>query len=90
MPDDEAVSGAEPTGRELLEQAAVALMDCATVALAVQSDLDQPYRDDPRWSPWTRWVEPRAQRAHDLAITIRKHLRETPPPGHAKRPPRAP
>ena len=73
------MSGAEPTDRELLERAAVALIDCATAALTVKPDLDQPYRDDPRWSPWTRWVEPGAQRAHDLAITIRKHLRETQP-----------
>lgn len=73
------MSGAEPTDRELLERAAAALMDCATVALTVQPDLEQPYRDDPRWSPWTRWVEPKANRAYELAVTIRKRLRETQP-----------
>jgi len=62
--------------RELLEQAAEALWECSKAALTVKPDLDKPYRDDPRWSPWTRWVEPRARRAHDLAMTIRKHLRE--------------
>lgn len=66
------------TDRELLEQAAETLMNCAKAALTVKPNLDKPYPDDPRWSPWTRWVEPRARRAHDLAITIRQHSRAAP------------
>lgn len=27
--------------------------------MAVKPLLDQPYPDDPRWTPWTRFVEPR-------------------------------
>jgi hypothetical protein len=34
-------------------------MDCAKMAITVKPNLDKPYPDDPRWSPWTRWVEPR-------------------------------
>jgi len=62
------------TDRELLEAAARALRSFCLRALTVRPSLDQPYRDDPRWSPWTRWVEPEARRAHDLSRTIRKHL----------------
>jgi hypothetical protein len=43
-------------------------------ALTVKPTLDTPYPDDPRWTPWTRWVEPEARRAHDLAMGVRKHL----------------
>lgn len=61
--------------RELLEQAAKALMDCAKAALTVKPTLDEPYRDAPEWTPYTRWVERSARRAHDLAIQIRKHVK---------------
>jgi len=63
--------------RELLRQAAEALMDSAKAALTVKPSLDQPYPDDPRWTPYTRWVERPARRAHDLSIAIRKNLRES-------------
>jgi hypothetical protein len=69
---------APPSADELLGQAAKALMDCAKAALTVKPMLDKPYPDDPRWSPWTRWVEPRARRAHDLAMVIRRHLKAMP------------
>lgn len=67
-----------PTDRELLGQAAEALWGCAKAALTVEHSLDKPYPDDPRWSPWTRWVERPAREAHDLAMAIRKHLKATP------------
>ena len=66
--------------RELLEQAAQALWDCAKSALTVKPSLDQPYPDAPELTPYTRWVERPARRAHDLAMQIRKHLRETEDP----------
>ena len=66
-----------PTDRELLQKAADALWKCAKAALTVKPTLDQPYRDDPRWTPYTRWVERPSREAHDLAMVIRKHLRET-------------
>jgi len=61
----------------LLQRAADALWNCAKAALTVEPTLKQPYPDDPRWSPWTRWVERPAREAHDTAMAIRKHLRET-------------
>jgi hypothetical protein len=64
------------TDLELLEAAARALRSFCLRSLTVKPDLEQPYRDDPRWSPWTRWVEPEARRAHDLSRTIRKRLAE--------------
>ena len=62
--------------RELLQQAADALWNCAKSALTVKPSLDQPYPDYPEWTPYTRWVEQPARRAHDLAMVIRKRLRE--------------
>jgi hypothetical protein len=60
--------------RELLEAAARALRSFTLCALTVRTSLDKPYTDDPRWSPWTRWLEPEARRAHDLSRAIRKRL----------------
>jgi hypothetical protein len=37
---------------------------------AVKPHLDKPYPDDPRWSPWTRFVEPRL-RMMDAALEER-------------------
>jgi hypothetical protein len=65
----------ETADRELLEQAAAALMDCAKSALTVKPSLDQPYPDYSEWTPYTRWVERPAERAHNLAVQIREHLR---------------
>lgn len=69
-----------PGDAELLKQAADKLWACAKAALVVEHSLDKPYEDDPRWSPWTRWVERPAREAHDLAMAIRKRLREAPAP----------
>ena len=68
----------EAEARELLTEAADALWESSKAALVVKPTLDTPYPDDPRWTPWTRWVEPKARRAHDVAMKIRKHLREQP------------
>ncbi len=62
--------------RRLLEQAADALLECAKSALTIKPSLDEPYPDAPEWTPWTRWVERPAQRAHDLYIEIRKRLKD--------------
>ena len=64
------------TDRELLEQAASALWNCAKSALTVEPALSQPYPDAPEWTPYTRWVERPAREAHDLAMMIRKHLKD--------------
>ena len=80
---DSGVERAVPGGssdRELLQQAADALWNCAKSALTVKPSLDQPYRDAPEWTPYTRWVERPARNAHDLAMVIRKHLKSAPLP----------
>lgn len=60
---------------ELLRQAADALWRCAKAALTVKTSLNKPYPDEPQSTPWMRWVERPAREAHDLAMTIRKHLK---------------
>jgi hypothetical protein len=67
-------AGRELTDLELLEAAARALRSFTLSALTARKYLDKPYTDDPRWSPWTRWLEPEARRAHDLSRMIRKRL----------------
>lgn len=74
---------AELTDLQLLEAAARALRSFALRSLTVRTSLDKPYPDDPRWSPWTRWLEPEARRAHDLAHPpqapgARRHPRKRP------------
>lgn len=71
----------QPRDRELLTQAAEALMNCAKAALTVKPALSTPYPGEPQSTPYTRWVEPRARRAHDLAIEIRRHLSSADHPG---------
>jgi hypothetical protein len=79
-----------PGDVELLKRAADALWKSAKAALVVEHSLDKPYEDDPRWSPWTRWVERPAREAHDLAMVIRKRLKGAqqpqPAPGTQPRP----
>ena len=65
--------------RELLRQAEQALWNCAKAALTVKPVLDEPYPDLPQYTPYTRWVERPAREAHDLAMAIRKHLKEAAP-----------
>lgn len=62
--------------RQLLTEAAVALWEIAKTALTVKPSLDVPYPDAPELTPWTRWMEPRARRAHDTAMRIRKYLKQ--------------
>lgn len=69
---------AAAAGRELLEAAEQALTRCWKAALTVKPTLDVPYPDAPETSPWAKFAEPAARRAHDLAMRLRKHLRESP------------
>jgi hypothetical protein len=74
-PGNAAVTGERDA--ELLRRAAEVLMNCTKVAITVKPTLDKPYPDDPRWTPWTRWMERRAREAHDLSREIRKYLADT-------------
>jgi hypothetical protein len=71
------VTAVDDADRELLQQAADALWNCTKSALTVKPTLDTPY-DVPyeQWTPYTRWVERPAREAHDLAMKIRKRLKE--------------
>jgi hypothetical protein len=60
---------------ELLTEACGALRDCYHAALTVKPTLDVPYQDAPETTPWRRFAEAPARRAHDLRQKIRKHLR---------------
>ncbi|MEJ7788020.1 MAG: hypothetical protein WKF96_24740 [Solirubrobacteraceae bacterium] len=56
--------------RELVERIDRALTRAITVAIALGDST--PYEDDPRWSPWTRYHAPVAERCE----AARKALRE--------------
>jgi len=42
---------------EALEEAHHAIKETAKVLIAVRPALEKPYPDDPRWSPWTRFLD---------------------------------
>lgn len=62
------------TTESLLADAEDALHSVSLRLLAVSPQLSTPYTDAPESSPWSRTIGPQARRAHDLALTIRKHL----------------
>lgn len=64
----------------LLHEAADALRDVGKAAIVVHPTLDKPYPDDPRWTPWTRFMEKPARRAYNLSFLLRRQLRGTPAP----------
>lgn len=55
-----ALAKARTEGREelraVLEEAEHAVKETAKVLMVLQGTLEKPYEDDPRWSPWTRFV----------------------------------
>lgn len=62
--DDEAVYtlGAVPSQPvqglvEALEEAHAAIKKAAQAFIVVEGTLKKPYEDDPRWSPWTRFID---------------------------------
>lgn len=72
----------EPTGGfvecsvELLRAAEQALTRASIAALTVKPSLDKPYSDDPRWTPWSRWMDRPAHEALDVAMKLRDVLRQ--------------
>lgn len=64
------------TDRELLREAADALLKVSKAALVVKPTLDQPYLDAPNASPWTQFMREPSRAAHDLGHRIRKHLEQ--------------
>lgn len=43
--------------REVIEQASLAVRETAKALITLEETLKQPYPDDPRWSPWTRFID---------------------------------
>lgn len=62
--------------RVLLERAERALWAATKAFLTVKPSLTEPYKDNPRWSPWTRWCDDVAHETHDTCMAIRRVLRE--------------
>jgi hypothetical protein len=58
--------------RELAEQIDRALT--ATITNAIAHYSNEPYLDDPRWTPWTRFGRRVAARADEARKEIRKVL----------------
>lgn len=65
--------------RELLREASRALKDAGKAAIVVKPTLDVPYKDDPRWTPWTRFVEQPSRRAYNLGFEIHRLVGPVPP-----------
>jgi hypothetical protein len=64
-------------GKLLVE--AVAVLDaCVKSALTVKPSLETPYEDDPRWTPWTRWLETPTRDAFDLRERIKTAVKDRP------------
>lgn len=64
----------EPDLRAQLAEASHALRAIGKAAIVVQPTLDKPYPDDPRWTPWTRWMRDPTRRAYNLGILLRRQL----------------
>lgn len=52
-----------------LKQARLAQRRVNSSLIAVESLLSKPYPDDPRWTPWTRFVQPALKKLHDALLS---------------------
>ena len=64
--------------REALREAAGALKAWIATALTLRAHLEDPYPDDPRWTPYTRFVERELRRTAAARAAIRAALEGTP------------
>jgi hypothetical protein len=62
--------------RDRMVEIGKALSDVAQAALVVKGTLTKPYPDDPRWSPWTRFMYRPTERAFNLGFQLRREYRE--------------
>lgn len=70
----------DQTPEEQLAEAATALYAIGRACIVVQPTLDVPYPDDPRWTPWSRWVAGPARTAYNLGVLLRRQLGLKRPP----------
>lgn len=60
-----------------LAEAGDALYAIGKACLVVKGTLEIPYTDDPRWSPWTRFVGGPARTAYNLGVLLRRRYSTT-------------
>lgn len=61
--------------RKQLAETADVLRSVGKAALLVKPTLTEPFPDDPRWTPWSRFMEQPARRAYNLGILLRTQQR---------------
>lgn len=61
--------------RAQLAETADVLRAVGKAAIVVHPALNTPYPDEPRWTPWTRWLEKPARRAYNLGVLLRAQQR---------------
>ncbi|MFC5217293.1 hypothetical protein [Streptomyces coerulescens] len=64
--------------KQQLAEAGDALYAIGRACLVVKGTLEAPYPDDPRWSPWTRFVSGPARTAYNLGFLLRRRYSKTP------------
>jgi hypothetical protein len=62
----------QPAPEAQLAEAGDALYAIGKACLVVKGTLEVPYTDDPRWSPWTRFVAGPARTAYNLGYLLRR------------------
>lgn len=67
-----------PDPAQQLAEAGDALYAIGKACLVVKGTLEAPYPDDPRWSPWTRFVRGPAKTAYNLGVLLRRRYSKTP------------
>ena len=60
---------------DVLDKVECALMVATSTAIMLGSSLSDPYPDDPRWTPNTRFLEPMGKRAMAAKDALRKARR---------------
>jgi hypothetical protein len=63
---------------DVLNRVERALTNATVVALTLGPRLSDPYPDDPRWTPNTRWLEPMGKRALAAKMALRDARRNGP------------
>ncbi len=64
---------------EVIDKIDRALSKAITTSIALADDT--PYPDDPRWSPWTRFHKPVADRCREAREALRRWAPEQEPTG---------
>lgn len=63
--------------RAQLSSARTARRRVSSALIAVSPLLEQPYPDDPRWTPWTRFVQPALRELREALIPAQRPTAST-------------